>query len=190
MSAAWLILPVFAAGCVTVWPALGAHSCMLFVGYDIEDAIVMNKSSLDRGFGRCVVLRKYGATLKKYKNRTTDRVVKPNLDANKQVSSVSTYSYVSLPGERQCHSDTSGSSAMACSRLCDGLLQSVQCSLLCDGLLLAVQSMQFTTVIQALSYAIVNRRCCYNNCRFHWPCSLHTVLWKSRLLVNDMLLLL
>ena len=54
-------------------------------GYDIEDAIVMNKSSLDRGFGRCVVLRKYGATLKKYKNRTTDRVVRPTLDANKQV---------------------------------------------------------------------------------------------------------
>lgn len=46
----------------------------------------MNKSSLDRGFGRCVVLRKYGATLKKYKNRTTDRVVRPTLDANKQVS--------------------------------------------------------------------------------------------------------
>lgn len=45
----------------------------------------MNKSSLDRGFGRCVVLRKYGATLKKYKNRTTDRVVRPTLDANKQV---------------------------------------------------------------------------------------------------------
>ncbi|DBB06715.1 hypothetical protein WJX77_001955 [Trebouxia sp. C0004] len=50
---------------------------MSYSGYDIEDAIVMNKSSLDRGFGRCVVLRKYGTTMKKYKNRTTDRVVKP-----------------------------------------------------------------------------------------------------------------
>lgn len=28
-------------------------------GYDIEDAIVMNKSSLDRGFGRCIVMKKY-----------------------------------------------------------------------------------------------------------------------------------
>ena len=56
-------------------------------GYDIEDAIVMNKSSLDRGFGRCVVLRKYSATLKKYKNRTTDRVVRPILDKDQQVSS-------------------------------------------------------------------------------------------------------
>ena len=62
--------------------------CGLSAGYDIEDAIVMNKSSLDRGFGRCVVLRKHGATLKKYKNRTTDRVVRPTLDANKQVSTL------------------------------------------------------------------------------------------------------
>ncbi|KAE9446811.1 hypothetical protein C3L33_21269, partial [Rhododendron williamsianum] len=32
---------------------------MSFSGYDIEDAIVMNKSSLDRGFGRCIVMKKY-----------------------------------------------------------------------------------------------------------------------------------
>ena len=38
--------------------------------YDIEDAIVMNRASLDRGFGRCIVLRKYGTSLKKYANRT------------------------------------------------------------------------------------------------------------------------
>ena len=45
----------------------------------------MNKSSLDRGFGRCIVLRKYGTTMKKYKNRTTDRVVRPMVQAG-QVS--------------------------------------------------------------------------------------------------------
>lgn len=39
----------------------------------------MNKSSLDRGFGRCIVLRKYGATMKKYMNRTKDRVLAPEL---------------------------------------------------------------------------------------------------------------
>ena len=66
-------------------PSAGCFLCLAFdrnvvgAGYDIEDAIVMNKSSLDRGFGRCVVLRKYGTTMKKYKNRTTDRVVKPTL---------------------------------------------------------------------------------------------------------------
>lgn len=32
---------------------------MSYSGYDIEDAIVMNKSSLDRGFGRCIVVKKY-----------------------------------------------------------------------------------------------------------------------------------
>ena len=45
--------------------------------YDIEDAIVMNKYSLDRGFGRCIVLKKYGVSLKKYANRTMDRIVAP-----------------------------------------------------------------------------------------------------------------
>jgi len=32
---------------------------MSYSGYDIEDAIVMNKSSLDRGFGRCITMKKY-----------------------------------------------------------------------------------------------------------------------------------
>ena len=37
----------------------------------------MNKYSLDRGFGRCIVLKKYAASLKKYANRTMDRIVYP-----------------------------------------------------------------------------------------------------------------
>ena len=50
---------------------------MSYSGYDIEDAIVMNKASLDRGFGRCIVLRKYGTHLRKYANRTQDRISRP-----------------------------------------------------------------------------------------------------------------
>ena len=50
---------------------------MSYSGYDIEDAIVMNRASLDRGFGRCIVMRKYGVQIKKYSNRTTDRIVPP-----------------------------------------------------------------------------------------------------------------
>mmetsp|Transcript_18127 Transcript_18127/g.33118 ORF Transcript_18127/g.33118 Transcript_18127/m.33118 type:complete len:1156 (-) Transcript_18127:48-3515(-) len=48
---------------------------MSFSGYDIEDAIVMNKYSLDRAFGRCIVLKKFGVALKRYPNRAVDRVV-------------------------------------------------------------------------------------------------------------------
>ena len=47
---------------------------MSYSGYDIEDASIMNKASLDRGFGRCIVLRKYGTKVKKYLNRTMDQV--------------------------------------------------------------------------------------------------------------------
>lgn len=47
---------------------------MSYSGYDIEDALVLNKSSLDRGFGRCQTLRKTVSVLKKYANHTKDIV--------------------------------------------------------------------------------------------------------------------
>lgn len=50
---------------------------MSFSGYDIEDAIVMNKASLDRGFGRCIVLRRYACALRKYPNRAQDEIRTP-----------------------------------------------------------------------------------------------------------------
>lgn len=44
---------------------INAMVCVMsYSGYDIEDAQVYNRSSLDRGYGRCVVLRKYDALLK------------------------------------------------------------------------------------------------------------------------------
>ncbi|XP_031272883.1 DNA-directed RNA polymerase III subunit 2 [Pistacia vera] len=51
---------------------------MSYSGYDIEDAIVMNKSSLDRGFGRCIVMKKYSAINQKYENNTSDRILRPD----------------------------------------------------------------------------------------------------------------
>ncbi|XP_051121489.1 DNA-directed RNA polymerase III subunit 2 isoform X2 [Andrographis paniculata] len=50
---------------------------MSYSGYDIEDAIVMNKSSLDRGFGRCIVIKKMSAIKQKYENGTFDRLGPP-----------------------------------------------------------------------------------------------------------------
>jgi len=38
---------------------------MSFSGYDIEDAVIMNKASLDRGFGRVMVKKRYQEELKK-----------------------------------------------------------------------------------------------------------------------------
>ena len=34
-------------------------SVMSYSGYDIEDALILNKAALDRGFGRCMVLKKF-----------------------------------------------------------------------------------------------------------------------------------
>ncbi|RID60551.1 hypothetical protein BRARA_F03700 [Brassica rapa] len=46
-------------------------------GYDIEDAIVMNKASLDRGFVRCIVMKKIVAICQKYGNDAVDRILRP-----------------------------------------------------------------------------------------------------------------
>jgi DNA-directed RNA polymerase beta subunit len=51
---------------------------MSYSGYDIEDALVMNKASIDRGFGRCIVLKKKVETIKKYVNQTQDYLAPPD----------------------------------------------------------------------------------------------------------------
>ena len=53
---------------------------MSYSGYDIEDALVLNKASVDRGFGRCQVFRKYATTLRSYPNGTEDRIADPDLE--------------------------------------------------------------------------------------------------------------
>ncbi|XP_059456105.1 DNA-directed RNA polymerase III subunit 2 isoform X1 [Corylus avellana] len=55
---------------------------MSYSGYDIEDAIVMNKSSLDRGFGRCIVMKRLTALTQRYENNTEDRIIRPNREGD------------------------------------------------------------------------------------------------------------
>lgn len=47
---------------------------MSYSGYDIEDALVVNKGSCDRGFGRCQVFKKVSMPLKAYPNGSQDRI--------------------------------------------------------------------------------------------------------------------
>ncbi|SCU82842.1 LADA_0C08262g1_1 [Lachancea dasiensis] len=55
---------------------------MSYSGYDIEDALVLNKSSIDRGFGRCETRRKLTTVLKRYPNHTQDMVGGMRVDEN------------------------------------------------------------------------------------------------------------
>lgn len=58
----------------------GQNTCiavMSYSGYDIEDAVIINKASIDRGFGRCMVLKKHQTSVKRYANGTMDRTCGP-----------------------------------------------------------------------------------------------------------------
>jgi DNA-directed RNA polymerase III subunit RPC2 len=48
---------------------------MSFSGYDIEDAVILNKASIDRGFGRCMVFKKHQTSVRRYVNGTIDRTL-------------------------------------------------------------------------------------------------------------------
>lgn len=54
---------------------------MSYSGYDIEDALIVNKASIDRGFGRCLIHKKQVISLKRYTNQSYDKVNGPMLDA-------------------------------------------------------------------------------------------------------------
>ncbi|GAC74729.1 RNA polymerase III, second largest subunit [Moesziomyces antarcticus T-34] len=53
---------------------------MSFSGYDIEDALLLNKASLDRGFGRCQTMKKSSTVIRKYPNGTHDRLADAPVD--------------------------------------------------------------------------------------------------------------
>ncbi|KAG2093034.1 hypothetical protein BD769DRAFT_1520741 [Suillus cothurnatus] len=72
---------------------------MSYSGYDIEDALIQIKfatASLDRGYGRCQVLRKNATLIRKYPNGTFDRLADAPLDENGQTQKK--YDIVQLDG--------------------------------------------------------------------------------------------
>ena len=77
---------------------------MSYSGYDIEDALILNRASLDRGFGRCFVYKKQTCSLKRYANQTFDRILGPSRDAatNKPIwkHEVLDQDGICAPGER------------------------------------------------------------------------------------------
>ena len=56
---------------------------MSYSGYDIEDAVVLNRGSLDRGFGRALYVRRYETEVKKYQNNVTDEIRGPQIPPEK-----------------------------------------------------------------------------------------------------------
>eukprot|EP00913_Durusdinium_trenchii_P030440 g28515.t1 len=50
---------------------------MSYSGYDIEDAIIMNKAALDRGFGRCFVMRRQSVQMVPHSDGQTDLLAPP-----------------------------------------------------------------------------------------------------------------
>ncbi|XP_037973435.2 DNA-directed RNA polymerase III subunit RPC2 [Plutella xylostella] len=54
---------------------------MSYSGYDIEDALVLNRAAVDRGYGRCLVYKSAKTTMKRYANQTSDRILGPSRDA-------------------------------------------------------------------------------------------------------------
>lgn len=54
---------------------------MSYSGYDIEDALILNKASIDRGYGRCLIYKNSKCTVKRYANQTYDRIMGPMKDS-------------------------------------------------------------------------------------------------------------
>lgn len=60
---------------------INAMVCVMsYSGYDIEDAQVYNRSSLDRGYGRCIVLRKHEIDLNRLPNSQIEIILPPQED--------------------------------------------------------------------------------------------------------------
>ncbi|KAF9234585.1 beta and beta-prime subunits of DNA dependent RNA-polymerase [Melanogaster broomeanus] len=75
---------------------IGYDPVMSYSGYDIEDALILNKASLDRGYGRCQVLRKNATLIRKYPNGTFDRLADAPVDENGSIQKK--YDIIQLDG--------------------------------------------------------------------------------------------
>lgn len=53
---------------------------MSYSGYDVEDALVINQASIDRGFARACVYRRSGVHLKMHENAVYDRLMGPSIE--------------------------------------------------------------------------------------------------------------
>ncbi|KAF8183789.1 hypothetical protein K438DRAFT_1838592 [Mycena galopus ATCC 62051] len=71
---------------------------MSYSGYDIEDALILNRASLDRGYGRCQVLRKNATLIRKYPNGTFDRLADAPPDENNPGQVAKKYDIIQLDG--------------------------------------------------------------------------------------------
>ncbi|KAL0212213.1 hypothetical protein RCL1_005839 [Eukaryota sp. TZLM3-RCL] len=65
-----------------------------YSGYDIEDALILNQASIDRGYGRCIVLRKETVSLRKYPNGSYDSIAAP--PAQRSRTDIKTKRFASL----------------------------------------------------------------------------------------------
>ncbi len=76
---------------------------MSFSGYDIEDAVVLNRFSLDRGYGRIVSHHKYSTSVRSHPNGQQDRVSKkPEFSEawpDRQAYDIQTEKYRALGGD-------------------------------------------------------------------------------------------
>jgi len=71
---------------------------MSYSGYDIEDASIWNKASLDRGFGRALYIRRHQTSLQDYANGAKDVYGKPREDTMKKIGQMRKYHAIGEDG--------------------------------------------------------------------------------------------
>lgn len=59
---------------------------MSYSGYDIEDAVILNRASLDRGYARALYLRRYQGEVRRYGNGSQDVIAPPAAPNGKEKS--------------------------------------------------------------------------------------------------------